>query len=371
MASSSQLFAPIQLGAAELKHRVVLAPLTRMRSDLKTAVPPDLAIEYYAQRASEGGLLVSEGVFIAAEAGGMAGVPGIWSEAQIAQWRRVTDAVHAKGGIIFAQLWALGRVANPALVPTVYGPSGDPYVANPKKPVPVKVTPMGEAEIDRWVAHYANAAKNAIKAGFDGVEIHGANGYIVDQFLQSITNKRTDKYGGSIENRLLFPRRVLNGVCEAIGAKRVGIRMSPFGIVQGMRETVPLDTFIPWTKAIVAAQPHLAYIHAVTPRTYGTADLPANMIIETDDLQPIRELANKAHIPFISAGAYKPAGAVETADKYGDLIAFGRYFISNPDLPERIAQGWELNNYDRSTFYTPGAKGYVDYPEYKGAAARL
>ncbi|GMK55785.1 hypothetical protein CspeluHIS016_0208410 [Cutaneotrichosporon spelunceum] len=371
MVSSSQLFAPVRIGAAELKHRVVLAPLTRMRSDYKTAVPPDLAIEYYGQRASEGGLLVSEGVFIAAEAGGMAGVPGIWSEEQVAKWRQVTDAVHAKGGVIFAQLWALGRVANPELVPTVWGPSDDPYVANPKKPVPVKVTAMGEAEIDRWVAHYVSAAKNAIKAGFDGVEIHGANGYIVDQFLQSITNKRTDKYGGSIENRLRFPLRVLNGVCDAIGAEHVGIRMSPFGIVQGMRETVPLDTFIPWTKAIIAAQPRLAYIHAVTPRTYGVTDMPEDMVVKSDDLQPIRNLANQAGISFISAGAYKPAGAIETADKHGDLIAFGRYFIANPDLPARIAQGWELNHYDRSTFYTRGAKGYVDYPEYKGASAHL
>jgi NADPH2 dehydrogenase len=231
-----------------------------------------------------------------------------------------------------SRLLTNSRVANPKFVPQVYGPSDGPYAANPKKPEEaVQVKGMGEAEIDRWVSHYANAARNAVAAGFDGVEIHGANGYIVDQFLQSITNKRTDKYGGSIENRLRFPLRVLNAVCDAIGPERVGIRMSPFGIVQGMRETVPLDTFLPWARAIAAAQPRLAYVHAVTPRTYGTADLPENMVVETDDLEPVRQVFKQAKIPFISAGAYRPAGAVEVADQTGDLIAFGRYFICEPN----------------------------------------
>lgn len=320
----------------------------------------------------DGGLLVSEGAYIALEASGIAGAPGIYSPEQIEAWKTITAAVHAKGGLIFCQLWALGRTASPKLVPTVWGPSAGEYVANPKKPAPVKITPMTEADIDRFVGHYAHAAKCAIAAGFDGVEIHGANGYIVDQFLQPISNTRTDKYGGSVENRQRFGLRVLNACCEAIGAERVGIRMSPFGIVQGMRGSFPpLDTFVPWAQAIVSAQPKLAYVHAVTPRTYGTTDMPENMIIADDDLEPIRRVVRGAGVAFISAGGYRPEMAREVAEATGDLVGFGRYFISNPDLPERIARGWDLNNYDRKTFYTPGPKGYVDYPTHKDASARL
>lgn len=365
------LFTPIEVGAYTLKHRVVLAPLTRNRADPKTLVPSDMAIEYYQQRASDGGLLITEGAFIAAEAGGIAGAPGIFSKEQIAKWREIADAVHAKGGRIFIQIWALGRTANPALVPVVYGPSGEPYVANPKKPVPVPVKAMTEADIDRFVANYAQAAKNAIEAGCDGVEIHGANGYIVDQFLQSVSNKRTDSYGGDINGRMKFPLRVLDAVCAAIGPERVGIRMSPFGIVQGMREKVPLDTFLPYAKAIVQHQPKLAYVHAVTPRTYGTTDMPENMVVKDDDLEPIRKVIRGAGVAFISAGGYRPQGAIKAAEETGDLIGMGRYFISNPDLPERMAHGWDLNNYDRKTFYTNGAHGYIDYPVYSGEVAKL
>lgn len=202
----------------------------------------------------------------------------------------------------------------------------------------VKVTAMTEAEIDRFVEYYAQAARNAIAAGFDGyvlvlsllmsrVELHGANGYVLDQFLQSVSNKRTDSYGGSIENRLRFPLRVLNACCEAIGAGRVGIRTSPFGRVQGMRgDKDPYETFIPWVQAIADAQPRLAYVHAVGPRANGTTTLRDDKITQADDLDPFRQIL-KNKIPFMVAGAYGPENAIADADKTGDLIAFGRWFI--------------------------------------------
>ncbi|KAL1409287.1 hypothetical protein Q8F55_006120 [Vanrija albida] len=364
------LFQPLKVGALGLKHRVVLAPLTRTRADAETGVPGDLSAEYYAQRSSDGGLLITEATFIAAEAGGIAGVPGIYSPQQIAKWKETTDAVHKKGGLIFLQLWALGRVADPSLVPTVWGVSASrPYTKFGDTPTPV--TELGEADIDRFVGHYRQAALNAIEAGFDGVEIHGANGYLVDQFLQPVTNARTDAYGGTLENRLRFPLRVLNEVSQAIGPERVGIRASPFGEFQGMRgDNKPLDTFLPWFKAIVAAQPKLAYVHTVAPRVSGVSDVDQSELDKRgDSLDSLRAVVQGAGIAFISAGGATPARALDEADKDGDLIAFGRYFISNPDLPARIENGWDLTPYNRKTFYTRGAEGYTDYPFH--AASRL
>ncbi|WOO83151.1 Flavin oxidoreductase hxnT [Vanrija pseudolonga] len=357
------LFRPIKAGSLTLKHRVVLAPLTRMRADVSTAVPNDLSAEYYAQRSTDGGLLISEATFIAAEAGGISGVPGIYSPQQIAKWKETTDAVHKKGGLIFLQLWALGRVANPKLVPTVWAVSGNkPFSRSDNIPTPV--TQLAAADIDRFVGHYRQAALNAIEAGFDGVEIHGANGYLVDQFLQPVSNDRTDEYGGSLENRLRFPLRVLNAVSQAIGPERVGIRASPFGEFQGMRgDFDPLTTFTQWFKAIVAAQPKLAYVHAVAPRVSGVSDVDQSLVDKRgDSLDSLRAIVQAAGIAFISAGGATPADALAEAEKVGDLIAFGRYFISNPDLPARIENGWELTPYNRKTFYTPGAEGYTDYP---------
>ncbi|TXT10527.1 hypothetical protein VHUM_02032 [Vanrija humicola] len=356
------LFQPIKAGSLALKHRVVLAPLTRKRADVQTAVPNDLSAEYYAQRATDGGLLISEATFIAAEAGGLSGVPGIYSPQQIAKWKETTDAVHKKGGVIFLQLWAHGRVADPKLVPIVWAVSANKPFTKPGG-TPPALTELGTADIDRFVAHYRQAALNAIEAGFDGVEIHGANGYLIDQFLQPVSNDRTDEYGGTLENRLRFPLRVLNAVAEAIGPERVGIRASPFGEAQGMRgDANPLDTFTPWFKAIVRAQPNLAYVHAVAPRVSGVSDVAQSLVDERgDSLDSLRAIVQAAGIAFISAGGSTPARALAEAEKDGDLIAFGRYFISNPDLPARIENGWDLNPYNRKTFYTRGAEGYTKY----------
>ncbi|KAJ4189917.1 hypothetical protein NW755_005912 [Fusarium falciforme] len=362
VSKATKLFTPIKVGAVNLQHRVVLAPLTRRRADAATAVPADWAAEYYAQRSSPGGLLVSEGTFIAEEAGGLPNVPGIYSKEQIAAWKDITDAVHAKGGIIFCQIWALGRAAKPNVVSTVWSAGSKPLVpegAESSDPPPnFKV--LSESDIDRFVGHYRQAALNAIEAGFDGVEIHGANGYLVDQFLQSNSNDRTDSYGGSLENRLRFPLRVLNAVSDAIGPERVGIRMSPFSRFQGMREADPLALFVPWVKAIVKAQPSLAFVHAVEPRANGSQDTPEHLQSAEDTLAPIREVLNSAGVKLIVAGGFLPETAIKHASETDDLVAFGRYFIPNPDLPARIENGWPLAKYDRSLFYTQNEVGYTE-----------
>ncbi|KAF5681211.1 NADPH2 dehydrogenase [Fusarium denticulatum] len=370
---TTKLFTPVKVGKVELQHRVVLAPLTRRRADETTAVPAPYAAEYYAQRASSGGLLISEGTFIAHEAGGMSRVPGLYSQEQIAAWKRITDAVHAKGGFIFCQLWALGRVANPKIVPHVWSAGSVPFDVKDTGSAepPAKFTVMTESDIDRFVGHYRQAALNAIEAGFDGVEIHGANGYLIDQFLQTNSNNRTDSYGGTLENRFRFPLKVLNAVCEAIGPDRVGIRMSPFSRFQGMRETEPMAVFAPWAEAIIKAQPSLAFIHAVEPRIAGGSDSPDKILEKNEDLAPIRKIVGSSQIKFIVAGGYTPDTAVMHAAQTDDLVAFGRFFIPNPDLPARIQNGWPLTKYDRSLFYTPDEHGYTDYPAYKPDASRL
>ncbi|OCF36458.1 NADPH2 dehydrogenase [Kwoniella heveanensis CBS 569] len=366
----AKLFTPLKTGAIPLKHRVVMAPLTRFRAHEGTGVPSELAIEYYKQRASDGGLIITEATFISDAARGYDKVPGIYTPEQVEGWKKITDAVHSKGGFIFCQLWHLGRVAVPQIAPTVYAASDIPDPSN-DGPKP-KLHVMTEQDIDRTVDEYVHAAKTAREAGFDGVEIHGANGYLIDQFLQAVSNQRTDSYGGSLENRFRFPLRVLNGVAGAIGADRVGIRMSPFSTFQGMREEKPLETFIPWTETIVANQPELAYIHAVEARATGNVDQPLDQQKKEDTLVPIRDviLSKSKGTVFMVAGGYgkEPDTAKEHAEKYDDLVAFGRYFISNPDLPIRLKNGWPLKDYVRDTFYSPGPEGYVDFPEYKAIA---
>ncbi|WVQ86167.1 hypothetical protein IAT38_008335 [Cryptococcus sp. DSM 104549] len=360
---TSKLFEPITIGATNLKHRVVLAPLTRNRVSQKTGVISDLAAQYYAQRTTDGGLLISEATVVAEEAKGYDFVPGIYSSEQIAAWKKVTDAVHAKGGVIYSQLWSVGRVGYPTNVPKVFAPS-----AIPADGCTPDLTPMTVEDIDRFVGHYRQAALNAVEAGFDGVELHFANGYLLDTFIQSISNQRTDDYGGSLENRFRFPLRVLSAVSSVIGASRVGVRISPFSRFQSMREAEPLATFVPFTKAILEAQPDLAFVHGVDKRIVGNDDLTDDRVLASDSLDEIREVVKKLgkSTAFIIAGSFAPESAKEHAEKYDDLIAFGRYFISNPDLPQRIKNGWPLKAYHRPTFYTQTAEGYTDFPEYTG-----
>ncbi|EPQ51259.1 FMN-linked oxidoreductase [Gloeophyllum trabeum ATCC 11539] len=356
-----KLFQPVQVGNLTLKHHIVLAPLTRFRAD-DTHVHGKLAVEYYAQRASmPGTLLITEGTFIAAKAGGMPNVPGIWNDEQIAAWKEVVHAVHARGCYIYLQLWALGRRAKPQ----VLAKEGihDSYVSSSSIPEPgATASPrsLTISEIKEYVQLYATAAFNAVhKAGFDGVEIHGAGGYLPDQFLQDVCNQREDEYGGSLENRCRFSLEVVKAVADAVGEAKTGFRISPWGRFGGMREKDPKATFSYFLRRLRDLHPSLAYLHMIEPRTDGpmtVKDMP-----EGDSNDFVREIW--APRPIVSAGGYTKESALEAAEKYGYLVAFGRYFIANPDLPQRILQDIPWTRYDRKTFYIPKTpRGYIDYP---------
>ncbi|KAI8886972.1 FMN-linked oxidoreductase [Backusella circina FSU 941] len=358
------LFTPVKLGAKELKHRVVLAPLTRMRSTTETNLPTDLMTEYYSQRATDGGLLISEGTIISENAGTYPSIPNIFTEQQIEGWKRVTDAVHAKGGIIYLQICHPGRAVSSVQR------GGRPPLSS--SGIPIKGVNMAGApyevplvitipEIRQVIQEFKQAALNAIKAGFDGVEIHSANGFLLDEFINSTSNKRTDSYGGSIENRARFALEVVDAIVESIGEERTAIRFSPFGNYQDMGDDTPYETWGHLVQMLQANHPHLSYLHFVDAR----GDLTSEKNNDTEyTLDPFRQQWKGA---FVSAGAYTHdvPSAFDIAENKGDLIAFGRSFIANPDLVERLRHGWPLNKYDRNTFYTGGEVGYTDYPFYK------
>lgn len=365
----TKLFEPLRVGHMELSNRIAMAPMTRFRND-DNHVPLPFVKDYYAQRASTPGtLLITEATFISPRAGGYPNVPGIYTEAQIAAWKEVTSAVHAKGSYIYLQLWALGRVANPDILKAegsfeVVSSSATPVSADAPAP-----HTLSESEIEAFIADYAQAARNAIEAGFDGVEIHAANGYLIDQFNQDTCNKRTDRWGGSVENRARFATEVTRAVVDAVGADRTGIRFSPFSTFQGMKMEDPVPQF---TYLAQAMRPFkLAYAHVVEARIAGNADVEA-----TEQLSFFMKAYEGAG-PVIVAGGYKPASAREAIDiKYADhdvLIGFGRPFISNPDLPFRVKENVPLIPYNRELFYIPkDPKGYIDYEfsaEFKAAAA--
>jgi len=357
---SSRLFEPLQIGSVSLKHRLVLAPLTRFRAQ-DNHVHQSIAEEYYSQRASvPGTLLITEATFISPHASGYPNVPGLWNSEQLAAWKKVTDAVHAKGSYIYVQLWALGRAANPDILEKegngpVKSSSDVPMSDDSPKP-----EPLTEEEIQEFIKDYATAAKSAVEvAGFDGVEIHGANGYLVDQFIQDNANKRTDKWGGSIENRSRFGLEVAKAVVAAVGKEKTGIRLSPFSTFQGMRMENPIPQFSHLVKGL--KELGLSYIHLVESRISGNADVESS-----DSLDPLLDIWGTTS-PVLLAGGFKPASAFSTVDEqYKDknvAIVFGRLFISNPDLPFRIQKGIELAPYDREDFYrTKSAHGYTDIP---------
>ncbi|KAF8577826.1 NADH:flavin oxidoreductase/NADH oxidase [Ramaria rubella] len=352
--SKSVLFHPIKIGRSQLQHRVVMAPLTRHRAD-ENHVHTELGLEYYSQRAgTPGTLLITEGTFISLEAGGMPNVPGIYNAAQIAAWKRITDAVHAKGSFIYLQLWALGRSAWPEELAR----EGLPLVGASSKPVSeggLAPRPLTVPEIHQWIQDYAQAARNSIEAGFDGVEIHGANGYIIDQFLQDVTNDRTDEYGGSIERRSRFALEVVRAVTEAIGQDRTGIRFSPWGVFQNMRMEDPIPQFSHVIQSIHDLYPDFAYIHLVEPPVDQVKD------IDPGNNDPFRHIW--APRPFLSANLHTPESAPRVAEEKGDVIVFGRYFISNPDLPLRLKKGIPVTPYNLKTMYLRStALGYTDYP---------
>lgn len=362
---SGTLFEPLKVGAVSLQHRVVMAPMTRMRAVRPGNTAGPLTVEYYRQRASHGGLLISEGCQISAAAQGAPGTPGIHSEEQVAAWAKVTQAVHDEGGLIVLQLWHVGRVSHSSLLPAGLKPVGPSAIALPgtvstveSLQVPFE-TPhaLTVDEIQAVVREFAHATRNARLAGFDGVEIHGANGYLIEQFLQSRSNQRTDAYGGSIEHRARFALEVTEAVVRAWSSERVGFRLSPYGVANGSGDDDPAALY---THVIERLAPlGLAYLHLVEPRASGAGRADV-------DHQGVPSAAALFRIAWpgvlIAAGNFTPALAEQAlAGGVVDAVAFGRHFISNPDLPARIRHGMPLAPYDRATFYSDGARGYTDY----------
>ena len=356
------LFSPVRLGALSLPHRVLMAPLTRSRAG-PGAVPHALHAEYYRQRASAG-LIISEASPISWEGVGYPDTPGIHTPEQVAGWRLVTRAVHDAGGLIACQLWHVGRISHPDYQPGGRAPVSASSITPPgEKRTPtgnksyVAPRPLDTTEIPRVVADYVHAARCAIGAGFDAVEVHAANSYLIDQFLRSGTNVRTDRYGGSLENRLRFLVEVVSAVVEAIGADRTGVRLSPQNApASGVFDADPAETF---SAAAAALNPFaLAFVHVVE---HLASD---NRFGIPDPLVRLTPLIRRAFTgPLIANGGYDAARAEGAIGSGGaDAVSFGRLFISNPDLPARFLAGAALNPPDPSTYYSSGPRGYTDYP---------
>jgi N-ethylmaleimide reductase len=372
----SKLFTPISIGNLKLAHRVVMAPLTRSRATLPDDVPSDLMVDYYSQRASHGGLIVGEATTISTGARGWLGAPGLYSDKQVQGWRKITDAVHARKGFIFAQLWHTGRSSHvsvtggpepvSASVNADYWNDPDKLTSTPSgwvKPSPHRALKI--SEIAGIVDNYRKAAVRAEQAGFDGVELHAANGYLIDQFLQDGSNKRTDRYGGSIENRARLLLEVVESLAWVWGVDRVGVRIGPDGKWNGMSDSDPMSLFTHVAKHLNRFG--LAYLHIIEPRVNGN-------VVVAEGQGPIAAEYFRSVFKgkIIAAGGFEPDTAEAVVTKGdADLVAFGRYFVSNPDLPIRIKQRLPLSDYDRNTFYTFDARGYVDYPAYSAGPITL
>jgi len=353
------LFTPVRLGAVNAPNRIVMAPLTRMRAG-PGRVPTALMAEYYSQRASAG-LIVTEATAVSQQGTGCPNTPGIYTDDQVAGWRRVTDAVHHAGGRIFLQLWHMGRISDPSfqpggglpVAPSAIAPrSGQVLTETGMRPY---VTPraLETSELPGIVSQYTDAAQHAKTAGFDGVEIHNANGYLLDQFLRDGTNHRTDEYGGPVANRARLTLEVTQAVTKVWGSDRVGIRFSPGGVFNDMRDSDPLATF---SYVLRELNPfRLAYAHLIATTEddlrHGAA------------LVPLAALRHEFHGPLIANGGFtRDTATCALADGTADAVAFGRLFLANPDLPERLRSNSPLNTPDESTFYGGAEKGYTDYP---------
>lgn len=352
----SQLFTPIQVGKCHLQHRVVMAPMTRRRA-LEDRTPSEMMPEYYAQRASiRGTLLISEATSVSPRSAAQPNTPGIYTAAHIEGWKAVTHAVHEKSSFVFAQLWVTGRATKlGALKRGAEVISCSDIPMNDEARVP---RPLREEEIQEIIDDFRIAATNAIAAGFDGVEIHGANGYLIDQFTQDVSNRRTDKWGGSVENRSRFAVEVTQAVVHAIGADRVGYRVSPWSRHQGMRMVDPMPQFVYLIGEL--RKLNLAYLHVIEARVQANMDVEASESIDAF----VDAWGNVS--PVIVAGGYTSDTARQILEgKYSDrkiLVAFGRSFISNPDLPYRILNNKPIAQHNRALFYEVlRPEGYIDY----------
>lgn len=344
------LFTPLNLGNLVLKNRIIMAPLTRGRAENPGRVPNDLMVEYYAQRASAG-LILTEATAVTPGGVGYANTPGIWSDEQVEGWKKITQAVHQKGGVIFLQLWHVGRISHAMFLngdtpvaPSAIQPSGHVSLVRPETPYPVPRA-LELSEIKDLVAAYKKGAENAKKAGFDGVEIHAANGYLIDQFLQDSTNKRLDTYGGSIENRARFLLDITDAISEVWDNQRIGVHLSPRMDAHNMGDSDPKALFTYVAKEL--GQRRIGFICA---REY---------VAENSLLEGLKDAFGGLY--FANEGFDLNSASALLAEQKADAVAFGKLFIANPDLPERFAQNADLNKPDASTFYQGGKKGYTDY----------
>jgi N-ethylmaleimide reductase len=364
-----RLFEPITMGRISLPHRIMMAPLTRCRVTAPN-IPNDLMANYYAQRAGAA-LIVTEATAISEGAQGYWRTPGVYTARHISAWQSIAEAVHSRGGRIFMQLWHNGRVLHPENVPWPARAVGPSAIA----PKFLMMTPNGRrapptpdaltlAEIAGIRADFVLAARNAILAGMDGIELHAANGYLFEQFLNRSSNVRTDAYGGSIENRGRFLREVIADVSSAVGPDRVGIRISPFGVLHDMSDPDPAEIYDYVLRTVSAAD--VAYLHIIRPVISGNVESEAGRLVRDPLLNVRPRFAGR----IIVAGGIDVENAEQMiADGQADAVAFGRWFLANPDLPQRLRLGLPLNDADRPTFYTQTGDGYTDYPEFTAGSA--
>lgn len=353
-----ELFETGVVGDVEVKNRIFMAPLTRNRAQ-DDGTPKEMAIEYYRQRAGAG-LIVTEATQISAMGKGYLDTPGIYLPKHVEAWRKITDAVHDEGGVIFCQLWHVGRISHTSLLPDGAQPvsstdekaNAQTYTQNGFEDCskPIALDKQG---IKQTMEDYANAAKMAKESGFDGVEIHAANGYLIDQFLQDGVNKRTDEYGGTVENRIRFLSEVIDAIKTAWPVSKIGIRISPLGQANDMSESVPANLFSEVIDKVTEA--NLAYLHVVE-QFPGSESSPVEKEI-------LKELSGRFDGFYIANGGYDAASGVEAvSDGNADAVAYGRPFIANPDLPKRFKVDAKLNEPDQDTFYGGDERGYTDYP---------
>ena len=367
MANGKMLLTPLTVGPYKLRNRVVMAPLTRTRAGDRN-VPREMNVVYYRQRATAG-LIIGEATSVSPFGYGYYGTPGIHTEEQRDAWKRITDAVHEEGGLMFLQLWHVGRISHVDLQPggvlpvsaSAIRPLGSALTRDGLKPHPTPRALRPE-EIAAVIEEYRRGARLSMEAGFDGVEVHGANGYLPDQFLNSGSNNRTDEWGGPIENRARFLLAITDAVAEVWGPDRVGVRLSPANHHGDIEDANRWETYSYAVRELNKRK--LAYLHLVSPRVDGAEDAKTNMELGPERFRPL--ITGKTRL--IVAGGYKPADAESLLGRgIGDAVAFGRLFISNPDLPNRIALDAPLNAYDRKTFYARGVEGYIDYPTLEAA----
>lgn len=361
------LFTPVAVGPYRLRNRMVMAPLTRNRAGEGHA-PTEMNAEYYAQRASAG-LIITEATQVSPQGIGYPDTPGIHTPEQVEGWRLVTEAVHERSGRVFLQLWHVGRISHPVMqeggalpvAPSAIAPEGEIFTVEGMKPF-VAPRALETGEIRGIVEQYRAGAEKALAAGFDGVEIHAANGYLIDQFLEDGTNRRTDEYGGSVENRARFLLEVVEAAVSVWGADRVGVRISPGGTFNDMSDSDPARTFGYAAEALNRFG--LAYLHVVEPPKAEMFKVDGRPASPTSYLRPIFTGT------IITAQGYDfESGTARLARGDADLVAFGRLFLANPDLPERFAKGAPLNEPDASTFYGGDERGYTDYPALEDQSA--